>query len=227
MLSTKSEDEVQVLLHGQEEEKRPRQAQDNNTWYHVGPDTLRDARVQIADFSLPRARQRLELAKEQARMSAEERARVKQASHKWIQSVRISGSQVSGMRATSSAEFSPDSKHIISSNWSGQVTVWSIPDCEEGGYFDGVWFFPASTCDSYSELRLTGHNSQVGCVKFHPSAYVGADPLQLNAASCDHDGRVLLWNLTSSQPIDELEKHSARVSRLAFHPSGKFLATCW
>jgi len=64
----------------------------------------------------------------------------------------------------------------------------------------------------------------VGCAKFHPSAYM--DVMPFKAASCDHDGRVLLWGLESDQPITEFEKHPARVSRLAFHPSGKFLATC-
>lgn len=49
----------------------------------------------------------------------------------------------------------------------------------------------------------------------------------MNAASCDHDGRVLLWSLATSEPIFELERHVARVSRLAFHPCGDYLATCW
>jgi U4/U6 small nuclear ribonucleoprotein PRP4 len=76
-----------------------------------------------------------------------------------------------------------------------------------------------------SELQLSGHVAQAGCAKFHPSAYL--EEMPFHAASCDHDGRVLLWGRDCDEPMTELEKHPARVSRLAFHPSGKFLATCW
>lgn len=76
-------------------------------------------------------------------------------------------------------------------------------------------------------MQLEGHSCQVGCARFHPKAYVDRDELVVNAASCDHDGRVLLWSLAMSKPIFELERHPARVSRLAFHPSGDYLATCW
>lgn len=115
---------------------------------------------------------------------------------------------MSGTRFSSFSEFSPDSKHIITANWSGQVIIWSVPDCRE-------------------ELKLVGHSSNVGCARFHPGAYTELDPLLLNAASCDHDGKVFLWNLVNEQPLAELERHNARVSRIAFHQTGRYLATCW
>ncbi|KAI1723267.1 WD domain, g-beta repeat domain-containing protein [Ditylenchus destructor] len=207
LLSKLSEDEVHMILHSWDEKEKPDAQMDTCTWYHRGPEALRDARVDIADFSLRRAAKRLERAREQAKLSQQEKALIKQETHKWIQNVHIYGSQVSGIRATSFSEFSPNSEHIITSNWSGQVSIWTVPDCNE-------------------ELRLIGHSCQVGCARFRPGAYTTVDPLCLSAASCDHEGRVLLWNLRSEQPHAELEKHPARVSRLAFHPSGNYLATC-
>lgn len=89
------------------------------------------------------------------------------------------------------------------------MSVWSIPDCKE-------------------ELRFAGHSSvPVGCARFRPGAYENLDPLVVNAASSDHHGRVVLWSLGSDQPVAELEQHGARVSRIAFHQSGDYIATCW
>ena len=38
---------------------------------------------------------------------------------------------------------------------------------------------------------------------------------------------ILIIGVFSDEPIADIEGHSERVSRLAFHPSGRFLATCW
>lgn len=41
------------------------------------------------------------------------------------------------------------------------------------------------------------------------------------------DGSVKLWNLESEEPIADMEGHAPhRVSKVEFHPSGRFLATC-
>lgn len=46
-------------------------------------------------------------------------------------------------------------------------------------------------------------------------------------ASCSMDGTVKLWNLESEDPIADVEGHAPnRVSKVEFHPSGRFLATC-
>lgn len=96
----------------------------------------------------------------------------------------------------------------MSSNWSGQVSVWSIPDCRE-------------------ELHLQGHAVEAGCARFRPGAYTSLSPSITNLASCDHEGNVILWSLESTQPLAYLEKHDARVSRVAFHPNSDFLGTTW
>ena len=50
----------------------------------------------------------------------------------------------------------------------------------------------------------------------------------INLASSSFDGSVKLWNLESDEPIAEIEGHAPfRVSKVKFHPSGRFLATAW
>ena len=48
-------------------------------------------------------------------------------------------------------------------------------------------------------------------------------------ASCGSDGSVKLWSLDSDEPLADIEGHDARVSRCAYHPSGRFLSHeyCW
>lgn len=58
ILSTMSEEEVTRILHSPEETETMQQ-RDSATWYHKGPASLRDARIAIADYSLPRAKERL------------------------------------------------------------------------------------------------------------------------------------------------------------------------
>ncbi|KAI6182617.1 SFM domain-containing protein [Aphelenchoides bicaudatus] len=206
LLSKLSEDETHAILHIWDEKDKPEKQEDNRDWYHKGPDELRIARVLIADYSLNRARNRLADARVKAARSEQEKALAKQEMHKWIQNISLYGSQVTGHRFTSFTDFSPDSQHIVSSNWSGQVSIWSVPHCRQ-------------------ELLLQGHGVEAGCARFRPGAYVTLDPKIANLASCDHDGNVYVWNLESTQPFVKLEKHDSRVSRVAFHPSGNYLGT--
>ncbi|MFH4973349.1 hypothetical protein AB6A40_000058 [Gnathostoma spinigerum] len=206
ILSTMSEDEVTTILHSPEEVENVQQ-RDSSTWYHRGPASLRDARIFFADYSLPRAKARLAKAREAAANASEEGTVAAQETHRWISALGVYGSQVADVRPVSYCEFSPDSKHVITSGWSGQCCIWSVPNCRQ-------------------EKRFTGHTSQAGCARFHPEAYLSQDSLALNAASCSHDGTVLLWNLENEHPLSSLETQGQRVSRIAFHPSGRFLATC-
>ncbi|VDN01882.1 unnamed protein product [Thelazia callipaeda] len=206
LLSTMPEEEVTRILHSPEETETV-QPKDSSTWYHKGLAALRDVRVIIADYSLRRAQQRLKKARETLANEPYNSAVRTQEMHRWIAGLSVYGSQVADVRPVSYCEFSPDSKHLITSGWSGECCIWSVPE-------------------SARERRFIGHSSQAGCARFHPGAYVSQESYALNAASCGHDGTVKLWNLESNSPLSELEPHSQRVSRIAFHPSGRFLASC-
>ena len=74
---------------------------------------------------------------------------------------------------------------------------------------------------------LRGHNCNVYSVVFHPQSTLTQSESSINLASCAVDGSVNFWSLDSEEPIANLEGHEPnRVSRVAFHPSGRFIATC-
>ena len=39
------------------------------------------------------------------------------------------------------------------------------------------------------------------------------------------DGVAKLWSLDASEPVGELKGHAGRLSRVAFHPSGRYAGT--
>ncbi|CAL8123468.1 unnamed protein product [Orchesella dallaii] len=177
------------------------------TWYHEGPDSLRDARMWIANFSLPRAQARLEEARNQQNIPENISTARRHELTKKIQQSTIQYSQVGDSRPISYVQFSPNSKMLATASWSGLIKLWSSPDCK-----------PIRT--------LKGHLNNVGAVVFHPQATISLEDEACCLASCGADGTVKLWSLTSDDPLADLPGHTQRVSRIAYHPSGRFLATC-
>uniref|UniRef100_A0A0N4Z1Q2 WD_REPEATS_REGION domain-containing protein n=1 Tax=Parastrongyloides trichosuri TaxID=131310 RepID=A0A0N4Z1Q2_PARTI len=206
LLSFRTEEEVQKLLKSLDDQDHKNKDDDTKIWYHRGGMELKKARAFIAAYSFIRAKKRLEVARERGNMPQSEKIIRRQEAHAWITALNIYGSQVADSRPVSSIEFSPDSKHLVTSGWSGQACIWRVGDCKQ-------------------EIAFNGHAAQCGVARFHPEAYKGQDEGSINVATGGHDGTVKLWNLKSEVQIGELEKHSARVPRLAFHPSGKYLLT--
>ncbi|CAK9290908.1 unnamed protein product [Gordionus sp. m RMFG-2023] len=195
---------------------------DNETWYHEGPTLLKAARLWIAKYSLPTAKERLNQARIDLQITETQRTARKQEIHKKINSFSLLFTQIGDHRPLSSCDLSSDGTLLSISSWSGLCKLWRAKDC--------------------ALLRtFKGHATNVGCVKFRPDikyddynqegniiAKTGDDLHDTaHMASCGHDGTVKLWNINSDECIHELEGHEPyRVSRLQFHPSGRFLATC-
>lgn len=179
------------------------------TWYHEGPDSLKEARLYIADYSIPRAKHRLCEERQLRATSESARNAERQQLHKHLRQLTLTASQVGDSRPLSSCCFSASGQLLVTGSWSGLCRLWSLPDCA-----------PVRT--------LRGHTCNVGAVCFHPAATTGAlEEGDVNLASCGHDGSVKLWSLDSDEPLADIEGHAPhRVSRLRFHPSGRFLATC-
>lgn len=117
-------------------------------------------------------------------------------------------SQIGDSRPLSSCRFSPDSKMVAISSWSGLCKLWSVPDCELIKTF-------------------SGHECNASSVVFHPESTLSQDKHSLNLVSTGFDGTVNLWNLENEKPIGQLEGHKPyRVSKAEFHPNGRHLATC-
>ncbi|XP_034659018.1 U4/U6 small nuclear ribonucleoprotein Prp4 [Drosophila subobscura] len=190
----------------EEEERKMQQREQEATWYHEGPETLRISRLWLADYSLPRARDRLMRAQEALDVPSATRAGRMVEMQKKLQSLAPLCSQVGDTRPVSGAAFSQDSTLLLTSSWSGLCKLWSVPDCE-------------------LKQTLRGHASYVGGVALRPG--VKADEENVVAmASGGHDGAVKLWGFNNEESIADITGHMPhRVSKVAFHPSGRFLAT--
>lgn len=190
----------------EEEERKLQQREQEATWYHEGPETLRIARLWLADYSLPRARDRLERAREALEVPSATRAGRMVEMQKKLQSLAPLCSQVGDTRPVSSAAFSEDSTLLMTASWSGLCKLWSVPDCK-------------------LKQTMRGHASYVGGVALRP----GVKPDEENVvamASGGHDGAVKLWGFGNEESIADITGHMPnRVSKVAFHPSGRFLAT--
>ncbi|CAG9826850.1 unnamed protein product [Diabrotica balteata] len=197
-----------VIRREAEEERKQHEKDQETTWYHEGPDSLRVARLWIAHYSLPRAKERLEEARRMGELPAATKTARTQELQKKIHAMSIYCSQVGDVRPISYCQFSPDSKLLATASWSGLCKVWSVPDCE-------------------LKQTLKGHTCNVGAIVFHPNATSESEEKICSMASCAADGSVKLWDFASEEPIADIEGHMPhRVSRIGFHPSGRFLGTC-
>lgn len=190
----------------EEEERKQLQKEQETTWYHEGPESLRMARFWIADYSLPRAKIRLEQARKLLELPSATRAGRMVELQKRIQSLAPHCSQIGDTRPLSDCAFNDDSSLLLTSSWTGMCKLWSIPDCN-------------------LQQTLRGHTSYVGGIAFRPGIENDSKN-EVAMASGSHDGSVKLWAYGSEECIADITGHMPhRVSKLRFHPSGRFLAT--
>lgn len=190
----------------EEEERKQLQKEQETTWYHEGPEALRTARIWIAHYSLPRARDRLDRARENREMSNATKAGRMVELQKKLQSLNLQCSQVGDTRPISHCTFNDDSSLLLTASWSGMCKVWSVPDCKH-------------------LQTLRGHAWYTSGVAFRPNVKHDEENI-VSMASGGVDGAVKLWSFNSEESIADITGHMPnRVARLEFHPSGRFLGT--
>jgi WD40 repeat protein len=79
-------------------------------------------------------------------------------------------------------------------------------------------------------LPLKGNRSRTTSVDFNPnftSDCLNESSGGIDLVSCGIDGSVLAWNANSSEsPVAQFIGHDdVRVSRVAYHPTGNYIAT--
>ena len=179
-------------------------------FYTEGSDALREARVWIGKDSLVRAERRL--AAERARIEAEcSDVAAEEVKHQKLASrLRTVQNQLSNFgdeRPISFCCFAPGSGHVATGSWSNVIKLWSVPDCKV-------------------VATLKGHTERISGLAWHPQACVGAhSPTSVHLVSAACDSKAKLWPLEGGKPLGELSGHAGRLSRVAFHPSGRFVAT--
>jgi U4/U6 small nuclear ribonucleoprotein PRP4 len=192
------------------EAKRQEAAGDEDLFYTEGLEELLEARVKIAEWSIPRANQRL--IKERRQRAEEDPLEYEERVEKFCgflqKSMVAEVSQVGDERPLTHGKFSPDGQLFGTSSWSGFIKLWKVPTCEP-------------------VLTIRGHEDRCNSIAWHPGCK-GTAPFEgknVRMASACADGRVNLWCLTESQPMSVLEGHEDRVNRVVFHPMGEHLIT--
>jgi U4/U6 small nuclear ribonucleoprotein PRP4 len=192
------------------ESKRQEAAGDEDLFYTEGSEELLEARVKIAEWSIPRANQRL--IRERRQRADEDMLEYEERVDRFCtflqKSMAAEVSQVGDERPLTQGKFSPDAQLYCTSSWSGFIKLWKVPACEP-------------------VLTIRGHEDRCHSVAFHPQCK-GVPPFEgstVRLASASADSRVHLWSLSESQPVGVLEGHEDRVNRVIFHPMGEHLVT--
>ncbi|EPX74997.1 U4/U6 X U5 tri-snRNP complex subunit Prp4 family protein [Schizosaccharomyces octosporus yFS286] len=175
--------------------------------YSEGSQELLEARRRIALYSLEKAKLRLEIERKEFEIPVPEKIISARFAADHYRKVDAQGSQVGGERPMSIIRFCQDGNKFATGSWSGQVKVWDTKDL--------------------SQVRLyRGHTDKVSGLDWHPGC-VTWDEMSENVcfATGAADNSVCLWNGKQSTPISRLDGHLARVLRVAFHPSGDYLAS--
>ncbi|XP_055586959.1 U4/U6 small nuclear ribonucleoprotein Prp4-like [Uranotaenia lowii] len=206
LLSSLGEGAIPQKTTKEDEKRAPAQKEQESTWYHEGPESLRVARIWLAHYSLPRAKQRLQDASELMSIPSATKAGRMVELQKRIQSLAPQCSQVGDVRPISNCCFNEDSSLLMTSSFSSMCKVWSVPDCN-------------------LVQTLRGHQFYVSAIAFRNGVATDSKGEVAMASGC-HDGTVKLWSFDSEEAIADINGHVPnRVSRLAFHPSGRFLGT--
>ncbi|XP_055523977.1 U4/U6 small nuclear ribonucleoprotein Prp4 [Wyeomyia smithii] len=189
-----------------DDDKKQLQKEQESTWYHEGPESLRIARIWLANYSLPRAKARLEEASELLKLPSSTKAGRMVELQKRIQSLAPQCSQVGDVRPITNCCFNSESNLLLTSSLSSMCKVWSVPDCN-------------------LVQTLRGHQFYVSAIAFRPDVSSDSKGEVAMASGC-YDGTVKLWSFDSEEAVADINGHVPhRVSRLAFHPSGRFLGT--
>lgn len=106
-----------IIKREAEEERKQLEKDQESTWYHEGPESLRIARLWIAEYSLPRAKERLEEAKRLADLPTATKTARTQELQKRLQALSIHSSQIGDTRPISYCQFSPNSQLVATASW--------------------------------------------------------------------------------------------------------------
>jgi len=171
-------------------------------FFTEGSDGLRKFRVEVAKFSLYRAKQRLESERRGAFSDTG-----KDFLERAIASLTNQASSLADTRPVVSCSFSPADEYIAVASWSGRAKVW---------------------CSKTLEVKTTihAHQDRLTCVAWHPScdsAFEDSNTVHLATGSVDCSARLWSWSGTK---LHSLEGHTDRLARISMHPMGAHLGTC-
>lgn len=194
---------VAAVADGVEEKRK-------ESFFTEGPEELKTARSWIARDSLARAARRLEAERTRVEREASDVAAYENSLSELGRRLKGVANQLSNFadeRPISFVAFAPGSQLVATGSWSNLIKLWSVPDCKQ-----------IST--------LKGHTERISGLAWHPLVGGGSlAPTTAHLVSAACDGTAKLWPLEGGKPLGELKGHVGRLSRVAFHPSGRFVVT--
>ncbi|KAF8906296.1 WD40-repeat-containing domain protein [Gymnopilus junonius] len=191
------------------EEESSESEEEEEEFYSPGSLELLEARRRIAEFSLPRAQKRIAQQRLDSKMDLGRVVDIRKRAFAEVKKFSNLGSQIGDERPISQVRFAPNNQILATGSWSGTVKLWNVPAC--------------------TPIRsLRGHNDRVGGVAWHPQASLSQGADLVNLVSGGGEGDVNLWSLNrhvNETPLSTLKGHQDRVCRVAFHPSGDYVAS--
>ncbi|KJZ76669.1 hypothetical protein HIM_04005 [Hirsutella minnesotensis 3608] len=178
-------------------------------FYSRGGEALLQTRIDMARFSLPRAKRRTLVQKEEATIPLRTHVKFRKNVKERLQAFELQASQIVGERNISMTRVSPNGQYVAVGNWGGQVKLVDIPNLND-------------------KMTYRGHTNKISGISWFPGATLpekSVSPDSVNLASGGAEGLVQLWSLNQDTPLSTLQGHSQRVCRVEFHPSGRYLAS--
>ncbi|KAF2634668.1 WD40 repeat-like protein [Massarina eburnea CBS 473.64] len=178
-------------------------------FYTAGTEALVDARRDMAKYSLPRAKERVAFQRREAKIPLKTHIEFRNKIKDRLRGFDLYGSQTSD-RPVSIVRFSPSGQHVAYGTWGGQIKLLEIPTLQQKKSYRGGHVDRATGIDWFPEATLPGTTVSSSSVNF---------------ATGGGGGKVQLWSLDDEKPLRTLQGHTERVCRVAFHPSGRYLAS--
>ncbi|KAF2013259.1 U4/U6 small nuclear ribonucleo protein-like protein Prp4 [Aaosphaeria arxii CBS 175.79] len=178
-------------------------------FYTQGSELLLNARRHMATYSLPRAKERVAFQRQEATIPLKTHIEFRNQIKAHIQDIDLYGSQTSD-RPVGIVRFSPNGQYVACGNWGGKLQLLEVPNLQVKKSYRG------------------GHKDRTSGIDWVPGATLpdsGISSSDINFASGGGGGKINLWSLDSDTPLGTLSGHSERVCKIAFHPSGRYLAS--
>ncbi|KAF2750669.1 WD40 repeat-like protein [Sporormia fimetaria CBS 119925] len=178
-------------------------------FYTQGSQLLLDVRRDMARYSLPRAKERVAFQRKEATIPLKTHIAFRNKVKERLQGFDLFGSQTAD-RPVGIVRFSPNNEYVACGNFSGQIRLLSVPNLDVKKAYRG------------------GHTDRTTGIDWAPGATLPGSNISsssMNFASGGGGGKIQLWSLDSDRPLSTLEGHSDRICRVAFHPSGRYLAS--
>jgi U4/U6 small nuclear ribonucleoprotein PRP4 len=200
MTKTQNED---TMEEDQEEEE-----EEEEEFFTEGPEFLGRIRKFLATYSLERSSKRISKQKKMKinldsfdfddEKNIKEKLDYIQMKQRFVHT----SSQIGDNRPVNCIQFLDSKNQIISGSWSGVIKLWNSTTLENQMTFKG-----------HLGKMVTG---------------LASNPIEnsnVSFASGGADSALKLWNISKETPLSTLTGHTARLGRIAFHPSGKFVGS--